>query len=64
MDLVKEGVPKDRDRLVTGLKLDELGWAHTDSTDTFIENSIHGYYDEMAAVLALKPSGPGRRPSR
>ena len=64
MDLVKEGVPKDRDRLVTGLKLHELGWAHTDSTDTFIENSINGYYDEMAAVLASKPSGPDRRPSR
>jgi cyclase len=52
LDLVKEGVPKDRDRLVSGLKLDDLGWAHTDSTDTFIENSIIGYYDEMAAVLA------------
>ena len=31
------------------LKLDDLGWAHTDSTDTFIENSIGGYYDEMAS---------------
>jgi cyclase len=51
-DLVKAGVPKDRDRLVAGLKLNDLGWAHTDSTDTFIENSISGYYDEMAAVLA------------
>lgn len=52
MDLVREGVPKDRARLVARLKLDDLGWAHTDSTDTFIENSINGYYDEMAAVLA------------
>ena len=57
MDLVRDGVPKDRDRLVAGLKLDELGWAHTDSTDTFIQNSINGYYDEMAAVLASTPTG-------
>jgi len=63
MELVMEGVPNDRDRLVTGLKLDELGWAHTDSTDTFIENSVNQYYDEMAALLASKPSGPDRRPS-
>jgi len=48
--LVKAGVPRDRDRLVAGLKLDDLGWAHTDSTDTFIENSITAYYDEMAGV--------------
>jgi cyclase len=52
--LVKDGVPKDRDRLVAGLKLDDLGWAHTDSTDTFIENSINGYYDEMAAQAGVK----------
>jgi glyoxylase-like metal-dependent hydrolase (beta-lactamase superfamily II) len=52
LDLVKQGVPKDRDKLVAGLKLEDLGWAHTDSTDTFIENSITSYYDEMAAVLA------------
>jgi cyclase len=60
MDQVRRGVPKDRDRLVAGLKLDDLGWAHTDSTDTFIDNSINGYYDEMAAVLAASPSGPDR----
>lgn len=53
-DMVKEGVPKDRDRLVAGLKLEDLGWAHTDSTDTFIENSIDAYYDEMAALLPAK----------
>jgi hypothetical protein len=52
LDLVKQGVPRDRDKLVAGLKLEDLGWAHTDSTDTFIENSITSYYDEMAAVLA------------
>jgi glyoxylase-like metal-dependent hydrolase (beta-lactamase superfamily II) len=63
LDMVQQGVPKDRDRLVAGLKLDDLGWAHTDSTDTFIENSIEGYYDEMAAVLASKPRA-GDRPSR
>jgi glyoxylase-like metal-dependent hydrolase (beta-lactamase superfamily II) len=63
-DLVKEGVPRDRDRLIAGLKLDDLGWAHTDSTDTFLENSIYGYYDEMAAVLASERSGQDRRPTR
>jgi glyoxylase-like metal-dependent hydrolase (beta-lactamase superfamily II) len=62
LDLVRAGVPRDRDRLVAGLKLEELGWAHTDSTDTFIENSITDYYDEMAAVLAAAPSGAERKP--
>lgn len=55
VDLVKEGVPKDRARLVAGLKLEDLGWAHTDSTDTFIENSISGYYDEMVALMKPPP---------
>jgi len=63
-DLVKAGVPNDRDRLVAGLKLEDLGWAHTDSTDTFIEMSIKSYYDEMAALAAANPSAPDRRPSR
>ena len=54
MDLVKSGAPRDRDRLVAALKLEDFGWAHTPSTDTFIAGSVLAYYDEMAAVLAAQ----------
>ena len=36
------------------LKLDDLGWAHSASTSTFMANDFPGYYDEMAAVLAAE----------
>ncbi len=52
LELVAAGVPKDQ--VAARLGLEDLGWAHTDSTDTFLENSIVGYYDEMAAVLAAQ----------
>ena len=44
-DLVKKHVPKDQ--LERQLKLDDLGWAHTVSTGTFM-HSIGQYYDEVA----------------
>jgi len=50
MELAKAGTPKDRVAAMLGLE--ELGWAHTDSTDTFLDNSIDGYYAEMAAAAA------------
>ena len=40
-------VPKDQ--LAKALKLDDLGWAHSVSTGTFM-NSIGQYYDEVAAA--------------
>ena len=46
-DLVKKRVPKDQ--LEKQLKLDDLGWAHTVSTGTFMR-SIGQYYDEVAAA--------------
>jgi glyoxylase-like metal-dependent hydrolase (beta-lactamase superfamily II) len=45
-DLVHRKVP--RDQLAAQLKLDDLGWAHTVSTTTFMR-SIDRYYDEIAA---------------
>jgi len=36
------------------LKLDDLGWAKSASTSTFMANDIPGYYAEMAAVLAAE----------
>jgi cyclase len=44
-DLVKKHVPKDQ--LERQLKLDDLGWAHTVSTGTFM-HSVGQYYDEVA----------------
>jgi cyclase len=46
-DLVKRRVAKDQ--LQGQLKLDDLGWAHTVSTGTFMR-SLSQYYDEMAAA--------------
>lgn len=54
MDLVKSGAARDHDQLVVKLKLEDFGWAHTPSTDTFIRGSVLPYYDEMAAVLAAQ----------
>jgi aminopeptidase N len=44
---VKKRVAKDQ--LIAQLKLDDLGWAHTVSTTTFLR-SIGQYYDEVAGV--------------
>jgi hypothetical protein len=49
-ELVRQGVPVED----TGkrLKLDDLGWARSASTNTFLlAGSIPGYYAEMKAVL-------------
>jgi glyoxylase-like metal-dependent hydrolase (beta-lactamase superfamily II) len=46
-ELVARRVPKDQ--LQAQLKLDDLGWAHTVSTLTFMR-SIGQYFDEIAAV--------------
>ena len=46
-ELVKRHVPKDQ--LEKQLKLDDIGWAHTVSTGTFM-SSIGQYYDEVAAA--------------
>jgi cyclase len=51
LDLVKAGIPKEQ--AFDKLKIDDLGWAHTVSTGAF-KNSVPGYYDEMAAVLATQ----------
>jgi len=56
-DLVEKAVPKNR--VAAELDLEDLEWSHTDSTDTFLENSIDGYYDEMAAVLAERSRRSG-----
>ena len=50
--LVREGVPTAE--AFKRLKLDDLGWAHSASTSTFMANDLPGYYDEMAAVLAAE----------
>ena len=46
-DLVKRRVAKDQ--LIARLQLDDLGWAHTVSTTTFLR-SIGQYYDEIAGA--------------
>jgi cyclase len=61
MDLVARGVPKDQ---VAGqLKLDDLGWDHTDSTSAFM-GSLPGYYDEMAAIVAAQSKAKAPAPPR
>lgn len=51
LDLVKAGIPKEQ--AFDKLKTDDLGWSHTVSSGAF-KNSVPGYYDEMAAVLAAQ----------
>ncbi|MEO6340686.1 MAG: MBL fold metallo-hydrolase, partial [Caulobacteraceae bacterium] len=56
-DLVRQGVPAAE--ASKRLKLDDLGWAKSASTSTFMANDFPGYYDEMAAVLAAeRKAGP------
>ena len=51
-ELVRQGAPaKDAGKL---LKLDDLGWAKSASTSTFMANDFPDYYNEMAAVLAAE----------
>jgi len=45
-DLAQRGVPIDE--VLEALKLEELGWANTVSTSTWLNNSLERYYDEMA----------------
>ncbi len=59
IDLVKKGVPKDR--AAAELRLDDLGWANTDSTSTFMRGSIGPYYDEMAALVAAQSGKPSTK---
>jgi hypothetical protein len=46
-DLARRKVPDNQ--LATQLKLDDIGWAHTVSTSTFMR-SIARYRDEVAAA--------------
>jgi len=46
-ELIATGVPKDQ--VADRLQLDDLGWAHTVSTGTFMAG-ITRYYDELAAA--------------
>jgi len=49
-ELVRQGVPVEESG--KRLKLDDLGWARSASTNTFlVGGSIPGYYAEMKAVL-------------
>ncbi len=48
--IVLQGIP--RDRAAAALKLDDLGWAKSASTSTFLGNDVGHYYDEMARVIA------------
>ncbi len=45
-EIVRRGVPKEQ--AAGQLKLDDLGWSNTVSTQTFLRG-IGGYYDEIAA---------------
>jgi cyclase len=58
-ELVRQNVGKEQAGKL--LKLDDLGWAKSASTSTFMARDIPGYYDEMAAVLAAerKAGAPG-----
>ena len=48
-ELVRTGVPVEE--AGKRLKLDDLGWARSASTQTFLAGSIPGYYAEMKAVI-------------
>ncbi|HEX4023351.1 MAG TPA: MBL fold metallo-hydrolase [Steroidobacteraceae bacterium] len=48
--IVRQGIA--RNRAAAALKLDDLGWANSVSTSTFLANDVGGYYDEMARALA------------
>ncbi len=58
--LVRQNVGRDRAGAL--LKLDDLGWAHTVSTSTFM-GDMPAYYDEMARVVAAEDAlrGQARR---
>jgi cyclase len=51
-DLVRQGVPVAE--AGKRLKLDDLGWAKSASTSTFMAGDVPGYYAEMGAVLAAE----------
>ena len=57
-ELVRQGVGPDRAKQL--LKLDDLGWAKSASTSTFMAGDIPGYYAEMAAVLAAERKAGAR----
>jgi glyoxylase-like metal-dependent hydrolase (beta-lactamase superfamily II) len=48
--IVRQGIA--RDRAAAALKLDDLGWADSVSTSTFLANDVGSYYDEMARDIA------------
>ena len=48
-ELVRTGVPVEE--AGKRLQLDDLGWARSASTQTFLAGSIPGYYAEMKAVI-------------
>jgi glyoxylase-like metal-dependent hydrolase (beta-lactamase superfamily II) len=48
--IVLDGIP--RDRAAAALKLDDLDWAHSVNTQSFLAGTVLGYYDEMKRVIA------------
>ena len=58
-NLVRQGVPVEE--AGKRLKLDDLGWARSASTNTFLFNgSVPGYYAEMKAVLEREQKAGAR----
>ncbi|MGH8255442.1 MAG: MBL fold metallo-hydrolase [Steroidobacteraceae bacterium] len=61
--IVRQGIA--RDHAAAALRLDDLGWAHSASTGTFLGNDVGYYYDEMARYIAAqkaldtRPTLPG-----
>jgi hypothetical protein len=59
-ELVRQGVPVEE--AGKRLKLDDLGWARSASTNTFLlGGSIPGYYAEMKGVLEQEQELGARR---
>jgi len=50
--IVRQGIA--RNHAAAALKLDDLGWADSVSTSTFLANDVGYYYDEMARVIAAE----------
>jgi glyoxylase-like metal-dependent hydrolase (beta-lactamase superfamily II) len=53
--IVIQGIP--RSQAAAALKLDDLGWADSVSTSTFLGNDVGYYYDEMARGLGKEKAG-------
>jgi glyoxylase-like metal-dependent hydrolase (beta-lactamase superfamily II) len=56
--IVLQGIP--RNKAAAALRLDDLGWANSASTTTFLRLDVGHFYDEMARAIAAQAAGNER----